>query len=118
MTPAGIKRRVLLFDTPEDVALAAAQRFIDYGSAAISENGVFSVALAGGNTPKRVYELLASDRFKHLIDWSKVHLFFGDERSVPPDHPDSNYAMAAQALISKIGIPQSNIHRIAGEVNP
>jgi len=114
----GLPANVVVFDIPEEVALVAAQRFVEYAKQAIAEHGVSSVALAGGNTPKRVYELLASDRFKELIDWSKVHLFFGDERSVPPDHPDSNYAMAARALISKIGIPPSNVHRIAGEVNP
>jgi 6-phosphogluconolactonase len=118
MAPHETQRGVLLFATPEDVAVAAAEKFVAYGQESISQHGVFSVALAGGNTPRRVYELLASDRFKDLIDWSKVHLFFSDERSVPPNHPDSNYAMAVQALISKIGIPPANVHRIAGEVNP
>ena len=75
------------------------------------------MALAGGNTPKRVYELLATERFKSRVEWSRVHLFFGDERAVPPDHPDSNYAMAYEALISKVPIPAKNVLRIIGEGN-
>lgn len=109
---------VLVFDTPEQVALAAAERFVEYAQEAIVDHGVFSVALAGGNTPRRVYELLASDPFKNRIEWSRVHLFFGDERCVPPHHPDSNYGMVYAALISKIDIRPPNVHRIGGEGNP
>jgi 6-phosphogluconolactonase len=109
---------VLVFDTPEKVALAAAERFVAYAQEAIADHGVFSVALAGGNTPSRVYELLASDPFKNLIEWSNVHLFFGDERCVPPHHPDSNYGMVYTALVSRIEIPSPNVHRIVGEGNP
>lgn len=114
----GTVGKVLVFDTPEQVALAAAERVVNYAQQAISDHGVFSVALAGGNTPGRVYELLASDAFKNLIQWSRVHLFFGDERCVPPDHPDSNYGMIYARLISKIEIPSMNVHRIVGEGNP
>jgi len=108
---------VLVFDSPEEVALAAAERFVAYAQEAV-DRGVFSVALAGGNTPRRVYELLASDPVKNLIEWSGVHLFFGDERCVPSHHPDSNYAMVYTTLISKIEIPSPNVHRIVGEGNP
>ena len=118
MAPHGTQRSVLLFDTPGEVALAATERFVEYANQAIAKHGVFSVALAGGNTPRRVYELLASNPHKNLIEWSNVHLFFGDERCVPSDHPDSNYAMVDRALISKIDIPPSNIHRMIGEVDP
>lgn len=109
---------ILIFDTPEKVALAAAERFVANARAAIAEHGLFSVALAGGNTPRRVYELLASDPYKNRIEWSRVHLFFGDERGVPPDHADSNYGMVYKALMSAIEVPPSNVHRIAGERNP
>jgi 6-phosphogluconolactonase len=109
---------VLVYDTPEQVALAAAERFVAYAQEAIVDRSVFSVALAGGNTPTRVYELLASIPFKNLIEWSRVHLFFGDERCVPPQHPDSNYGMVYTTLISKIEIPSANVHRIIGEGNP
>jgi 6-phosphogluconolactonase len=107
-----------VFDTPEQVALAAAERFVEYDSAFHGELDRFSVALAGGNTPRRVYELLASERFKHRVEWTQVHLFFGDERCVPPDHPDSNYLMAYETLISRVPIPAKNVHRIIGEGNP
>ena len=110
-----IPRNVFVFDTPDELALAAAERFVEYAAAPHGELDRFSVALAGGRTPKRVYELLATDQFKNRIEWSRVHLFFGDERCVPPDHPDSNYAMACETLISKVRIPPLNVHRIVGE---
>src|SRR5260370_34077185 len=109
---------VFVFDSPELVAEAAAQRFIKFAQESITRRGRFSVALAGGNTPRRVYELLASERFKGRVEWPKVHLFFGDERCVPPDHPDSNYRMANEALIAHVPIPPANVHRMAGEGEP
>src|SRR5205823_13539087 len=102
-------------DTPEQLALAAAERFVEYAKEAIGDHGLFSVALAGGNTPRRVYELLATEDFKSRLGWPDVHLFFGDERCVPPDDPASNYRMIRAAMISKIPIPSSNVHRIFGE---
>lgn len=112
-----IPSNVSVFDTPEQLAIAAAERFVECARGPDNELNRFSVALAGGTTPKRVYELLATERFKELIAWSRVYLFFGDERAVPPDHPDSNYAMAYDALISKVPIPPQNVHRIIGEGN-
>src|SRR6266852_816035 len=109
---------VFVFDSPELVAEAAAQRFIKFAQESITRRGRFSVALAGGNTPRRVYELLASERFKGRVEWPKVHLFFGDERCVPPDHPDSNYRMANEALITHVPIPPANVHRMAGDGEP
>src|SRR2546426_6315767 len=84
-----IPSNVFVFDTPEQLAIAAAERFVDYEYAYHGELGRFSVALAGGDTPRRVYGLLATERFKHRVEWAQVDLFFGDERCVPPDHPDS-----------------------------
>ena len=109
---------VFVFETPEQLALAAAERFVDYSNELRDMSERFSVALAGGNTPRQVYELLATERFKNRVEWSQVHLFFGDERCVPPEHPDSNYAMAYEALISRVPIPAKNVHRIPGESNP
>src|ERR1043166_6842529 len=111
MEPADVS----IFETPEQLALGAAERFVAVAEKACSEAERFSVALAGGRTPKRVYELLASDDFKSRITWPKVHLFFGDERAVPPDHPDSNYRMVFESLISKVPIHDDNVHRLAGE---
>ncbi len=109
---------VLVFDTSEQVAQAAAERFVDYSSVSIREHGLFSVALAGGSTPRRAYELLGTDEFKSRVDWSLVHLFFGDERMVTPDSPESNYGMVNDALISRVALPPQNVHRIKGETAP
>ena len=78
-------------------------------------SGSMSIALAGGNTPKSVYSYLAASGF---TNWSRVHLFWGDERTVPPDHVESNYRMVRQALLDHVAIPESNIHRIYGEYKP
>ncbi len=109
---------ISIFDDSEQVARAAAERFVALGRDAIERQGRFSVALAGGSTPKRAYELIASETFRDQIDWARVHLFFGDERPVPPDHPESNYRMVFEKLISKLPIPEENIHRIVGEADP
>jgi 6-phosphogluconolactonase len=106
---------IQVFETAEEVARAAALRFVELARAAVEAEGRFSVALAGGSTPKRTYQLLASDEFKDQVDWSKVHIFFGDERCVPPDHADSNYRMADEALLSRVPVPARNVHRIMGE---
>jgi len=75
-----------------------------------------TLVLAGGGTPKQIYRKLADSG--RDVDWSRVHLFWGDERPVPPDHPESNYGMAAEALIRHIKIPEENVHRIRGELPP
>ncbi|HVQ37661.1 MAG TPA: 6-phosphogluconolactonase [Pyrinomonadaceae bacterium] len=118
MEPRRIQDNVRIFNTPEDVALAAADELVAYAREAIADHEWFGVALAGGNTPRRVYELLGSDPHKKLIEWSRVHLFFGDERCVPPVHPDSNYRMVYEALVSNVEIPEGNVHRIVGENDP
>jgi 6-phosphogluconolactonase len=106
--------KILVLDDASQVARAAADRFVELARAAIDERGRFSVALAGGSTPKRAYELLASDEYKDQLDWSKVHIFFGDERCVPPDDAESNYRMANEAMLSHVAIPPQNIHRMQG----
>ena len=106
---------VRVFDDPQDLAEAAAETFAEEAARSIREKGRFAVALAGGTTPKRTYELLA-DRYRDALDWSKVHVFFGDERTVPPDHEDSNYRMAYEALLSRV--PVGSVHRMRGELPP
>ena len=102
---------------PDSSALArtAAQEFHRVAEAAIQERGRFSVALSGGNTPRSVYSLLASEHKQ--LPWDRIHVFFGDERHVPPDHPDSNFRMASESLLSKVPIPEKNIHRIHAELH-
>jgi len=110
--------KTFIYDNPEQLAEAAALRFINSAQAAIALQGRFSVAVAGGNTPKRVYELLASDSYRGRTEWSSVHIFFGDERCVPPDHQDSNYRMVKESLLSHVPIPTVNVHRMRGEDDP
>src|ERR1700748_1141410 len=82
--------------------------------AAIGEHGRFTIALSGGNTPRAVYALLAEN--KDSFPWAKTFFFFGDERSVPPDHPDSNYRMVNEALFSRVPVPATNIFRVPAEL--
>ena len=103
------------FADADSVAQGAAEWIAELARQAISERGRFSAALAGGSTPRRIYEILAGDGPGQQIDWSKVHVFFGDERTVPPDHADSNFRMANEALLSRVAIPPENVHRMIGE---
>lgn len=93
---------------------AGAAEFSRCAREAISARGRFAVALSGGSTPKGVYSLLAQS---NDLPWDQVHFFFGDERHVPPDHPDSNYRMANESLLSRITAPAANIHRMAAELD-
>ena len=95
-----------------DLFEAAAAEFAAQVSAAVRANGKFTVALSGGSTPKTLYSLLAT---KPGIPWDKICFFWGDERHVPPDHPESNYRMANEALLSKVPARAENIFRIRGE---
>lgn len=94
---------------------AAAAHFVSTARAAIARRGAFYVALAGGSTPKGLYQKLASEPYRDQLDWARVHLFFGDERFVPADHDDSNYKMARQAMIDHVPVPAENVHRVPTE---
>ncbi len=89
----------------------AAERFVATARAAIAARGRFAVALAGGSTPRGAYERLRTAR----LPWHAMHVFFGDERGVPPDHPDSNYRMAADALLLHVPIPAAQVHRMPAD---
>jgi 6-phosphogluconolactonase len=102
----------------DSLASVAVRRFIGLARTAIAERGRFLVALAGGSTPRPVYTLLAKEPFVSQVEWTFVHVLWGDERCVPPDHPDSNYRMAFQALLERVAIPAENVHRIPGELPP
>lgn len=104
-----------VYEDPEELAGAAAREFAAKAGEAVEERGRFTVALAGGSTPKAAYGLLARDYAK-TIDWERVHVFFGDERSVPPDHEDSNYRMAREALLDHVSV--GSVHRMRGELPP
>jgi 6-phosphogluconolactonase len=109
----------ILTDT-EEIIQAAAVEFVHQTIETVQAKGLFTVALSGGSTPKGLYSLLASDGkpgFRLQVPWNKIHFFWGDERHVPPDHPDSNYRMAYEAMLSKVTVPPENVHRIKSE-NP
>ncbi|MEO8501263.1 MAG: 6-phosphogluconolactonase, partial [Vicinamibacteria bacterium] len=107
--------QIFSFDNAEAVAQYAALEFVRRARAAIEASGAFKVALAGGSTPRRTYELLALKPLSRQIDWEATHIFFGDERSVLPDHKDSNYRTAFESLLSQVKIPEAQIHRMEGE---
>lgn len=99
----------------ESLINAATEQFVHAARTAIAKRGVFYVALAGGSTPKGLYKKLATSPYVEQIDWSRVHLFFGDERCVLPTHDDSNFKMANEAMIQHVPIPEENVHRMPTE---
>lgn len=110
--------RIEVHPTPAALAEAAAERIVAHCRAALALQETFAIGLAGGSTPKLTYELLARQDYALQIEWPRVEVFFGDERCVPPDYPDSNYAMAKAALLDHVPIPGDNIYRIKGELDP
>lgn len=112
------KRNIVICRDGADLNRQAADEFIRLAHRAIESAGGFTVALSGGSTPKGLYELLALEGYKERVPWSRVHLFFGDERCVAPDHPESNYRMVREALLSRVSIPVENVHRMPGEQEP
>jgi 6-phosphogluconolactonase len=108
---------IRIFKDLEDLSVAATELFVKQAARSIAEGDRFLVALNGGSTPTRLFELLATD-FREKVDWSRVHVFWGDERCVPPDDPDSSYGQAWGTLLSRVPILEANIHRIKGELRP
>ncbi len=106
-------RKIHISSTPEGVAHDFAEFFASW----LKEKAIVTVALSGGSTPRVLFEHWAEE-YKDSIDWSKVHFFWGDERCVPPDDEESNYKMAHELFLSKVDIPEENIHRIKGEAEP
>jgi 6-phosphogluconolactonase len=109
---------VEIFSAPEAMAEAAAKLFAARAAKVVSARGRFAAALSGGKTPVALYSILAKPPFALQIPWTRVHLFWVDERCVPPDHHDSNYRMARELLLDHVPIPPANIHRMPGEMDP
>ena len=107
-------RQIRVLSDGAALAAAGAKEFATRASEAIERSGRFTVALSGGHTPKTLYGLLAA--MKPALPWEKIHLFFGDERCVPWDHPDSNYRMVKEALFDPARIPEENVHPIRTEL--
>ncbi len=109
---------VTLFHDPAAVARAAAEGFITSASEAVEATGRFVVALSGGSTPRALYERLAAPGYTERIPWESVHMFWGDERCVPPSDPGSDYLMAKEAMLDHVAIAEGRVHRIRGEEDP
>jgi len=109
---------VTVLNDEEALAEAAAERVTSLIETSVSARRSAVVCLAGGRTPRKLYERLAdaSHPWRSRIDWAGVHVFWGDERHVPPDHPGSNFGMAHRALLAHVPIPANQVHRIRGEV--
>ncbi|MCH5373342.1 MAG: 6-phosphogluconolactonase [Planctomycetes bacterium] len=104
-----------VFDTTDELFRAAADAFTAIAREAIARREVFAVALAGGSTPRRLYQLLADLPYRDQIDWPRLEVFWGDERAVPADDPDSNYKLAWDCLLSHVPIDPARVHRMQGE---
>ncbi|MEM7369604.1 MAG: 6-phosphogluconolactonase [Bacteroidota bacterium] len=102
-----------IFPSPEAVAEAFAERLVQL----IKEQDHLTVALSGGSTPKLLFRLLA-EKYRSAVDWSRIHIFWGDERCVPPNDADSNYGMTHDLWLAHVDIPEQNIHRVRGEDDP
>ena len=109
---------VQIWKTRNDLEKSVAEKIFEVIRTSLKENARCCIALSGGETPKNVYRLVGQDATKRLVDWKRVQVFFCDERAVPPDNPSSNYGMIEREWISHISIPQENIHRMKGELDP
>lgn len=109
---------IRIFPTGDEMGVSASNIFYESAQRAIDARGVFHVALSGGSTPVHMYKKIRVDERIAQIDWGHVHVFWGDERCVPPTHPDSNYRLANDELLRFLPVPIENIHRMKGEINP
>lgn len=107
-----------VFENIDALYFAFADYFVATANDAIATNGKFSVALSGGSSPKKLYELLASENYQKQIDWTKVYFFFGDERYVDHTHPDSNYLMAKTAFLDALNIKEDQIFVVNTSLSP
>ena len=112
------QQKVIICADRQALNVRAAELWVEICSEAIRARGQASVALSGGSTPKSLFELMATPEWSRKVDWSKTHLFWGDERAVPANDPQSNYRMAKEAMISKLSIPEANVHPVQTELGP
>lgn len=104
--------KIIIERNLEALSVKAALLFTRISEDAIRMSGRFVTALSGGKTPRRTYEILSTDEYRKKIDWSKIHIFFVDERCVPPDHPESNFGLIRNSLLERISIPPENVYPI------
>ena len=109
---------IRVFKDSPAVAQAAAEMIVAGAREAAAAGRNFSLVLSGGSTPKLLYQLLAAEPYRSRVDWTRMEIYFGDERVVPVDHADSNFKMANEALISRVPLKPENVHRMRGEIDP
>jgi 6-phosphogluconolactonase len=107
---------IQIFPNLEELSRAAAHLFVRLAKEAVLERGRFLATLSGGGTPQTLYRLLSQPPFAEQMPWARTHLFWGDERLVPPEHPESSHGMTARLLLNHVPIPPENVHRALGEV--
>ncbi len=108
---------IAIYPDIQTLSTEAAQFIVRLANEAIVSHGRFTIALSGGSTPKATYSLLGSEPYRSQIDWTQVEIFWSDERCVPPDDKESNYALAQQVLLSNIPIPTNQIHRMPADTS-
>ena len=106
---------VRIFEDADALACGGADQFLRRAVEEVDAKGAFYVALSGGSTPQRLFGLLAAEPYLSQIPWARIHFFWGDERTVPPDHRDSNFGAANELLLSRVPVPVENVHRMAAE---
>lgn len=106
---------IVKLDNAELVAEEAARRWLQSAQEAVSERGAFRIMLSGGNTPRLLYQLMAQDPWRDQIPWERTYVFWGGERRVPPNHPESDYRMARETLLDHVPIPDDHVFRLQGE---
>lgn len=107
-----------IFKTADEVLVSLADRIVAAANDAIQKHGRFSFVLSGGSSPKKLFELLASEKYREHVKWSHVYFFFGDERNVPADHADSNFLMAKKSLFDPLQITEDHIFRMNTSLPP
>ena len=101
----------------EEIAHEAADRIVKIAQEVLNQKQYFRLVLSGGSTPKRFFKILAGDPYQNQLPWDRIQFFWGDERCVAPNHPDSNYRMACEAFLNSLKIPEAHIHRLKGEAS-
>ena len=109
-------RDIHVYPTTQALLDAAAHHVLDHARQGIAARDAFTIALAGGSTPKGLFAMLAAPPFRNQLDWTRIRFFWGDERHVPPDHADSNYRMAHEALLRHLPISAAQVHRVPSEL--
>ncbi len=114
-SPRNGRKELVVCSDAEELNRRTAEQFVRLATESVEATGRFTVALSGGSTPKALYSLLAGQIFQPLVPWSSVYFFWGDERCVPPDHPESNYGMARVTMLEKVPVPTENVYRVPTE---